>query len=866
MMRCMVGLLIATDRLVGQPFGWLLDDNNNRRQPLQLIGLIVLIINVSSLISDTTYCVVSAAAASVAADPVPRLVSSKHVVIQSAALLSGIKLPIDKIEDQTVYPEVRTVNGSRAELSCNTTPAMKDDQITLILWYRGNSSRTPIYTVDNRDPGGGGGGGDGSRHFSSDIFAGNRATFNVSAGKPVAMLTISPVVDTDTMDYRCRVDYRWGRTMTSHVYLNVIVPPHSVVIRDLNGSVVPDGTVVGPYDQDMDLVFTCQADGGNPPPVLHWYRGDGSTLIDNTYTVSPNGLSTVVNDIHVYNLSRTDLLVNYSCLADNFVANNSQSAIRRSFTIDINLLPQTVNIVSVSNMLSAGRKVEIICQTNGSRPPAVIVWFKNGKQLQHSQETVSSDGNTTTSILNLMPTVSDDNALLICRAQNPRIQGLPNQGFIEEGWELQVYYDPKVTLTIGKKSKLVVLREGSETVMDCTIKSNPGATDIQFMFNGSQIIADNTNGVVIANSTLIIHELRPRHRGKYSCSARNLEGRGVSNEVMLDLRYTPICRNPEVRHTIAMAINESQVLRCSVEAQPSTDVSFYWTFNNLEVNSSRYTSSSTSTRSSDGVGGNDLTSDLQFTVRSADDFGLVSCWSKNEIGLQREPCVYHIITAVPPRPLNGCLVINRTMQSLTIECLPGDSQGLRQTFFGQIVDTVYQTVVKNLSLTTSAVFFIDQLSSGTDYTVNLYALNAKGLSEPKQMFVSTLSTVNTKLVSGHQELDYEPILAIIIGALLSLILIVVIVIIICKIKQQDEEKDKREQQIRQNALSLQTTSQDYQCSSSIVDILSTSSGGTTTGGGVGGTGSHLNAVTNNCYVVDDPPGPGLKGPDVIPCG
>lgn len=50
-------------------------------------------------------------------------------------------------------------------------------------------------------------------------------------------------------------------------------------------------------------------------------------------------------------------------------------------------------------------------------------------------ESVSTDGNTTTSVLNLMPTVNDDNALLICRAQNLRL----SHQYIEDGWELQVY-------------------------------------------------------------------------------------------------------------------------------------------------------------------------------------------------------------------------------------------------------------------------------------------------------------------------------------------------------------------------------------------------------------------------------------------
>ena len=171
-----------------------------------------------------------------------------------------------------------------------------------------------------------------------------------------------------------------------------------------------------------------------------------------------------------------------------------------------------------------------------------------------------------------------------------------------------------------------------------------------------------------------------------------------------------------------------------VDAQPSLGVSFYWTFNNYELNASY-----TTTRG--------LSSDLRFSVRSAQDFGIISCWAKNDVGLQRHPCLFVITTAVPPQPLQSCLVINKTMTSLSIECFAGDSAGLQQTFFAQVFDANYATdLVKNLSVsTTTPLFLINGLSSGTEYLINLFAINSKGVSEPIKLIVSTLSTVNTKL-------------------------------------------------------------------------------------------------------------------------
>jgi len=90
-----------------------------------------------------------------------------------------------------------------------------DDAITLILWYRGEN-RTPIYTVDARDKPLA-----SAKHFPNpDVFTSNRATFDLTT-RP-ALLKIDPVKEDDAEEYRCRVDFRWGRTMSTYVKLNVI--------------------------------------------------------------------------------------------------------------------------------------------------------------------------------------------------------------------------------------------------------------------------------------------------------------------------------------------------------------------------------------------------------------------------------------------------------------------------------------------------------------------------------------------------------------------------------------------------------------------------------------------------------------------
>ena len=114
-----------------------------------------------------------------------------------------------------VYPEYKIISGSRAELPCNVTLPSEKDAITLVLWYRGNTSRTPIYSLDARVVK-----LENATHFKGDAFTANRVCFDMSV-RP-ALLKIDPVLEEDGMEYRCRVDFRWGRTMNTHVFLKVI--------------------------------------------------------------------------------------------------------------------------------------------------------------------------------------------------------------------------------------------------------------------------------------------------------------------------------------------------------------------------------------------------------------------------------------------------------------------------------------------------------------------------------------------------------------------------------------------------------------------------------------------------------------------
>lgn len=135
----------------------------------------------------------------------------------------------------------------------------------------------------------------------------------------------------------------------------------------------------------------------------------------------------------------------------------------------------------------------------------------------------------------------------------------------------------------------------------------------------------------------------------------------------------------------ALAVNETVRLRCNVEANPTSN-HYYWTLNDDSPHEQLLSESDSTNEltitatSSDSFGRSKLTFDI---VNDCTLTGKVRCWAKNQIGMQREPCVFLVSKAGPPASLDGCLVTNKTTTSLNVECIPGDSGGSKQvkTFF-----------------------------------------------------------------------------------------------------------------------------------------------------------------------------------------
>ncbi|KAJ8981820.1 hypothetical protein NQ317_007406 [Molorchus minor] len=184
--------------------------------------------------------------------------------------------------------------------------------------------------------------------------------------------------------------------------------------------------------------------------------------------------------------------------------------------------------------------------------------------------------------------------------------------------------------------------------------------------------------------------------------------------------HAPVC--VQEREELYGALKQETVtLRCQVDANPSA-VTFHWTFNNsgdqTDVPANRFTSEVTSSR-------------LNYTPVTDLDYGTLLCYGVNEVGRQKDPCVFQVVIAGRPSQLQNCTLNNQTSNSLQVDCTEGFDGGLPQSFFMEVLEL--PSLRSKVNLTTYRMpptFTANGLDPGASYRIMLYAVNAKGRSDP----------------------------------------------------------------------------------------------------------------------------------------
>ncbi|XP_022240215.1 nephrin-like isoform X1 [Limulus polyphemus] len=634
------------------------------------------------------------------------------------------------------------------------------------MWYKGESE-VPIYTMDSRK-----GTLRNAVHIVGDELR-PRAHFDVAEHPP--LLKIEPVRENDAGMYKCRVDFRWSRTMYQEALLNVIVPPRRIFVLNEKEERIQGS--IGPFQEGDSLTLVCVAQGGKPRPVVTWWND--TNLVDDTFTIANH--DTVRNEYLIKNLQRENLFSELSCQASN---SNITDPVTSSVILDMYLRPFVVEILSPQRPLSVGEKTQILCRSIGSRPAANIHWWKDRKKLT-SFATIAREGNYTISKLTFTPEVGDNGHYLSCRTDNPLI---PNSG-LEDGWILNVHYVPEVSLKLGSNIQLDTIMEGNDVYFECHIHANPWVDDIVWLHEGIPIKNKQEEGIIISNQSLVLQHIKITSRGKYQCIAYNTEGSGRSNEVEINLKFTPVCSDTREK-SYRLAKNESATILCQVDANPS-NVEFYWNLNNslemVEIHSFSVNSS---------------TSELVYRPRSDIDYGILHCWAKNIVGEQKEPCIFNVISVGRPSSLRNCILFNITARGFSVRCKEGYDGGLNQSFHLEVYSSLKEKVFLNMTQNRSPTFLATNLPPSTSFIIVIYASNSKGRSAT--IILTATTTPATQELKGNPKgAPISPTLAIVIGVVGTLVVLAIAVLVFSRCRRRRNNAGERKEEQKEMHTPLQ---------------------------------------------------------------
>ncbi|XP_040167600.1 uncharacterized protein LOC120902697 [Anopheles arabiensis] len=691
--------------------------------------------------------------------------------------------PRNEKENFVKTTDVEAIEDQQAVLYCPLL-ASNRDKINMVLWFRDNAG-IPLYSLDVR-----GKSLNDAQHWSAPQVFGPRARYVIESDP--AYLELNEIKRHDQGIYRCRVDFQNSQTQSFRFNLTVIIPPSQPVVLDRWGRVI-NSTIIGPKEEGDDILLTCRVVGGRPQPDVLWFINDN--LVDNQ--IEQNTGNIIENRLLWTSVQRHHLHSVFTCQASNTKLMQPRTS---KFVLDMYLKPLAVNILNATESLSAHKEYQIVCQSTGARPNAVIQWTKGKKTLKRVKE--HAVRNTTYSVLTFVPTVEDDGRLLGCRAQNPKVAGL----FLEHFQNISVHYPPVVVLQLGSTLAMDDIKEGDDIYFECKIQSNPSWRRLTWLHNGVQLPQNSSSTKIVrSNQSLVIQKVTRYSSGSYQCGALNSEGETLSNEIVLNIKYVPLCATDKIV-SIGVSLDETITVSCDIITHPLAS-KFYWRFENseevLEIEQHRFSSNGSS-------------SQLHYTPASEQDYGTLSCWGTNEIGTMAEPCIFHLIAAGLPTSVINCAWRNFT-NSFEVNCHQGYDGGLKQSFVLEMLSSRYPGHSINLTNAEEPIFSItsfDQLRQQLppaghhkpdSLKLYVYSVNQKGHS-PRIFIADLLIPAAPEEAAPSPDPKSNLLTPILIGLFLTILLIIVIIIVRIYLKskrlKQNINKEKRYTEESKNTLLL----------------------------------------------------------------
>ncbi|XP_076457833.1 nephrin-like [Babylonia areolata] len=347
--------------------------------------------------------------------------------------------------------------------------------------------------------------------------------------------------------YTCQATNDLGSTVQDTVTLSVSYPPDPPTISGYT-----EGATLRADHLER---LTCMSAGGNPEAVLKWYK-NGRQLRNAQYTVIGNIAQSQIGVV----ARPDDNGAVYKCTATNDATTRPLEA---SVTMTVLFPPSSVNITTSTSQPRAGEGMTLTCVSSSSNPAAEITWLKGGVRVQGVNRGVvdaAHGGKNTTSVLHLIPTSSDHNAVYGCRATNTLL-GLA----VTDAVTLTALFPPEFHVSTPQALEMT---EGESRTLNLTAYANP--TGVTYTLSR----VGRPTRFRVRNGMLSIRNINKRDGGNFTVRAVNSQGSATYN---FSIRVKYKASITRVTDSVLADEGGTAVFSCEAEANPIIPNMITWT-------------------------------------------------------------------------------------------------------------------------------------------------------------------------------------------------------------------------------------------------------------------------------------------------
>ncbi|XP_052593110.1 hemicentin-1 isoform X2 [Peromyscus californicus insignis] len=338
----------------------------------------------------------------------------------------------------------------------------------------------------------------------------------------------------DSGKYTCVASNDAGE-ISKHFVLKVLEPPH------INGSEGP-GEVSVVVNNPLEL--SCIA-SGIPAPKVSWMKDGRPFLQTDQVQILEGGAILRISSAQVEDTGR------YTCLASSPAGDDD-----KEYLVRVHVPPNIAGMDESQDFtVLRNRQVTLECKSDAV-PPPVVMWLRNGEQLQATPRVRILSGGRYLQINNAD---LGDTANYTCVASN--IAGKTTREFI-----LTVNVPPSIS---GGPQSLVTLLNKS-IVLECFAEGVP-TPRITWRKDGAVLAGSHARYSILENGFLQIQSAHVTDTGRYLCMATNVAG---TDRRRIDLQvHVPPSIAPGPTN-VTVTVNVQTTLACEATGIPKPSINW----------------------------------------------------------------------------------------------------------------------------------------------------------------------------------------------------------------------------------------------------------------------------------------------------